>query len=190
MKGSPSISEQLRQLTGPLHEKLDHVPLLSEVMSDSLTDETYVKIIGKMHECFRIVEAAAFAAAGSDVFTKSVYESRLDFLKEDFKAMGSKKIDENCTPALNPAPTSLDAAVGMLYVLHGSSMGGQMIARKLKSRIPSTALNFYAQSEHFAKSWRPFKEKLDANAAKFDVRLVAEGASWAFDVFYRVFTHE
>jgi heme oxygenase len=189
MNTSSTLSEQLRQITGPLHEKLDHAPLLSEVMSESLTDETYAKVIGKMYECFRIVENAAFEAAGSDVFSKSFYESRLDFLKEDFKAMGSKKIDENCTPELKPAPASLDAAVGMLYVLHGSSMGGQMIARKLKSRIPSAALNFYSQSEHFAKNWRPFKEKLDANASNFNINLIAEGADWAFDVFYRVFTH-
>jgi heme oxygenase len=180
-----NLSEVLKTKMAPLHETLDHAPLLSEVMSPALTLSDYAKLISKMTACFKTVELAILENGGAEIFKNYFYDSRIEVLRTD---QASLNADE--TEAKNLMPTfshPQSAAVGMLYVLHGSSMGGTFIAKKLKDKVPENALHFYSQSEKFIPGWKKFKEKLDDPNSHLSESSVIAGANFAFGTFSEIF---
>ena len=179
------LTQELKIKTAPLHEKLDQAPLLSKVMDPALSSETYAKIIQRMQECFSSVENAAVQVGGQKILSDWHYESRMPALKADLHHLGN--LQSSSARSLPESPKSPASAIGMLYVLHGSCLGGQFIARKLAPQFPKDVLNFYGSSLGLAEGWKQFKEKADQCKDESAIADAVKGAEWAFSVFYEVF---
>ncbi|MBC7395995.1 MAG: biliverdin-producing heme oxygenase [Bdellovibrionales bacterium] len=179
------FSKQLRIQTAEAHERLDHSFLLSKIAGPSLTLDEYKLIVSRHAQSFFRVENALFKAGGEALFTEYFYSSRLPGLKKDLQTLGLPE------PGLkdngNSAQTSIATAVGMFYVLHGSCLGGQMIAKHLRGRMPEDALNFYGGSSAHLPAWAEFKEKIDSEQNTLSLSQAVAGARLAFETFSEIF---
>jgi heme oxygenase len=87
---------------------------------------------------------------------------------------------------------SPEAAWGALYVVEGSALGGQLIARQLSERLGITAERggafFAGWGERTGSRWREFRELLDIEVAGSQAQTQAcIGAVDTFDGFSRSF---
>ena len=85
------------------------------------------------------------------------------------------------TPIAQTAPSSEAAALGMLYVLEGSRLGGAILATQVAPDLPRKFLD----QRHLKGEWRAFLDRLNACAARSDGWLAeaTRGAKAAFGVF-------
>ncbi len=130
----------LRSATSAAHTQLEAATLGAKIMDGSLTPEEYARIIDWQRRAHLALEPALYAFAGGNYR----YQARFP-------------IDSAvpCEPPLDRA-----TAIGRLYVLEGSSLGGTMIYRKLR-QLPALSsfapFDFYrAQSEWGLKQWKSF----------------------------------
>ncbi|MCR5870107.1 MULTISPECIES: biliverdin-producing heme oxygenase [unclassified Sphingomonas] len=86
-----------------------------------------------------------------------------------------------------PAPAALDlpnnaAALGAIYVLEGSRLGGALLARNVPMDLPGR----FIRCQPAPKRWRSLIEVLDGTLTSGDQRDAAVGAARAvFDLFWR-----
>lgn len=79
--------------------------------------------------------------------------------------------------------------LGSLYVLEGSTLGGQLISRALESRLGlSGGLGysyFASYGDGVSRMWRSFKEMMEDTVAPSDAGLVVDGAVQTFTFLHR-----
>jgi heme oxygenase len=182
------ISEQLREQTAVDHEELDHLPLLSEMMTENVNLELYHRIIRRMEMCFDRVESAIKEAGGAGFMKEWHYDPKLPYLKKDLLHFSLKEIQYESKLKL----ASADEALGAVYVLFGSSLGGSFIAKHLMKALkldPNSGLAFYSSSTESMKFWRIFKEQLNARPGQSPASNseVISGAKKAFSAFKDAF---
>lgn len=121
---------RLRQATRATHHVLDHHPLLAPLVRSGLTRRQYGHALAALYPVHERVEAGilAFLARRPGLFD---FEPRrkLVALASDLAALGQVPLPAG---ADFPAPDSLGALIGVLYVIEGSTLGGQVIARTLR----------------------------------------------------------
>jgi len=115
---------------------------------------------------------------------------RLPLVQRDLVALGASEVA--CAVTL-PALDSVPAALGSLYVLEGSALGGQFIAaqaRRLLGLAPNhgTAY-FHGCGQGTVARWREFLARLaaDLDATPDGLALAVQGANDTFDALADVF---
>lgn len=80
------------------------------------------------------------------------------------------------------APNSRAQAIGMLYVIEGSRLGGAMLARRVPDGLPHA----YLSATHAPGAWRAFGEMLDRENEGSDwLDEAVAGAVATFDLYAR-----
>lgn len=127
----------------------------------------------------------ALAPAWQPWFGASV---RLHLVQQDLAKMGLAQVPAAVAPPLDtPA-----AALGSLYVLEGSALGGQFIAAAARRELGLTpdhgAAYFHGCGSATASRWREFLDRLAADLALPEARLQAvQGAIATFDALADTF---
>jgi len=103
---------------------------------------------------------------------------RSDALRADLAAL-------NCRPvAPLPARSSVSQAWcwGAAYVLEGSRLGGQVLARRVQAAQPGATMRYLA---HAATPglWPSFLQRLESHAQHCDERELQRGVTEAFELF-------
>jgi heme oxygenase (biliverdin-IX-beta and delta-forming) len=92
---------------------------------------------------------------------------RTTLLRLDLRSLGNL-CPEGLPLAPIPPLDSLPQRFGCLYVLEGSTLGGQIIAREVSSRLPFTSENgcsfFASHGAEIGAMWRSFCHALEAYA--------------------------
>lgn len=134
--GGP-LAQALRQATRSAHRRLDHHPLLAPLVREDLDATHYRRVLRTFHGLFGVLQppvtqalaghAAAAAAAGYH------FADRLGWLAADLAGLGVAP----AAPAALAPPACPDAPhlAGILYVIEGSTLGGQVIARQLAASL-------------------------------------------------------
>lgn len=130
-----NLRDHLRRATHEWHVRLNHHPLLAGLSRPDYPRSSYVSVLIAYHEFYRVVEAAietaiARLSPGFDYASRR----KLGWLEADLAALGV------CPDTLPPWPGQLPRVpgietlgdlVGALYVIEGSTLGGQVISRHL-----------------------------------------------------------
>jgi len=128
-----------------------------------------------------LAELPGWPAAGIDLRA----HRRLPQLRADLAAL---QVDvEAIPPPAIPAIAGFPAGLGVLYVLEGASLGGQVILRQAKARLGPAidgATAFFGGGPG-RPSWPAFKSRLDAFGAAHPAAMpeVTAGALAAFAAF-------
>lgn len=157
-KGDATLPSLLRQATRALHHRIDHHPLLTPLVRQELTLAHYLRILEffqRFYEAVQPVLEETIRRFGCDY----PLGDRLAWLNADFADL------HHCNslpplgmevPPLNRRPE----LVGWLYVIEGSTQGGQVIARQLQVSLQLTASQgarfFNGWGEDTARHWRDF----------------------------------
>lgn len=160
------------------------------------TADGYRELVKKFYTIYRpmecrLGESMDWAQAGWD------FEARLKtgWLEQDLQALGMSPQEIQNLPlcAYVPPVESLGQAIGCLYVLEGSTLGGQFISKRLRETLgitPETGGQFFSgYGSDTGPQWKRFGAWAEGLAAS-DPSLqpvAVEAAKATFDGFFRWF---
>lgn len=183
---------RLKSNCGVSHRKLESQPRMQRLVDPELTDADYLEILLRFRVGFYALNRYLWTALRScERFQPYIDQScRLEVLKQDIlkleqspRPLGTGQFD---------GPTSVPFGVGVLYVVMGSTLGGQLICRALASNrnenIRVAGQFFGGDPGERACLWRQFLEDLEDYAAESEVEHeVSFGANRAFDYLSDLF---
>lgn len=174
---APPLAElhlSLRQATKQAHHVLDRHPLLAPLLMSAVSAKQYGNALTALHGVYdwaeRWVDRYLDQYPGEfDYATRR----KLPALEADLAALGRHATLARLNLVI---PLRLGSLVGILYTIEGSTMGAQVIARRLRQFAPELPLRFYSgygdQSRqkwdaflHFAQTSCPNSEQPAALAA-------------------------
>jgi len=179
---------RLRAGTRDAHARIETVPALARLMEPDLTHDEYVAILQRLHAFHTHLEPAVAAALKNHPAAAMLDGARPRALAEDLDWFGVRTLS---TPAL-PRLDTPEAALGALYVIEGSGLGGRVIARHLMTSLgvgPGTGGNFYCglSADAARARWHQLCALLDPSdatgsdpAAVGETEHVVEGARATF----------
>lgn len=141
----PKPMALLKSSTHDLHRRLDRASCMTRLMAADLSLQGYVEILKKLHNLYAAIEPALQTAEHH--WGRSVeWQMKTDLLENDLLALGELPIGKSRhmhadQEFLTRLISSNAGLAGCLYVLEGSTLGGQMIAKRLRSTMGSQVMN-------------------------------------------------
>lgn len=158
-----TIHQQLRCSTHGAHVRLNRHPLLGQLTRPALDILVYTHLLHLYLDFYRAIETVIhdyFAEGVEDFDYGERYKT--DWLVQDLHHLGEVPADTRYrSPALVfKKPKNKAELVGLLYPLEGSTLGGQLISRRLQENLGLAAGTggrfFYGYGEDTAGRWAEF----------------------------------
>lgn len=176
-----SLAERLRTETRVHHVRAEEAMGL---MSPDLSSDRYVEILRAFHIYYSLLEPqlAGFSEweeLGCEIKARL---GKLEKIENDLKYFNAS--------VRKPAPRivigDFAQALGAMYVIEGSTLGGQVISKFLANRfgyVPESGAQYFSgYGPETGKMWVSFKAVIArAETAGVDQDRVVEGAARAFD---------
>lgn len=160
-----SLRRRLKELTLPFHSELESTPIAVRLASGTIGREEYglyLERVAVLHQTLEplFAKMANYKEYGIDPLQRT----RLHLLNSDLSALGRVIPLQRDTVSLD-IELNFATAVGMMYVLEGSTMGGQVLVHKLSHIVGSDGLPctryFAAYGDNTMKMWGEFCQFLD-----------------------------
>lgn len=177
------LHQQLKEYTTAAHQLLEK-KLISQIKSIHSARD-YVRLLKMMYGYYAAIEVEIerYAAAHPNVNFSN--RRKAEYLLDDLKFFNSFEQPLLCQelPAINSYP----AALGALYVLEGSTLGGkiiaQMIAGKFNMTSPQGISFFLGYGEETQAMWQQFKTLLEQHFSDSEKEEVMRTANDTFTTF-------
>lgn len=171
--------QQLRQETGPMHRQLEQNPLSASLMRDDVSLTDYANYLARMYPVVKYCEETIFPLVEE---LMNVDERRkLSHMEKDLEALGVSPVTETFAP--DYAVDNMSAALGVMYVIEGSTLGGKVILKHLAGRHPISENNYgrfmYGYGEETGKRWKDFLQVFTAYIAEHNSEAETIGAAKA-----------
>lgn len=187
--GQGSLRALLRAGTQAQHERLNRHALLAGLSQPGYALANYRLLLQTFYRIYRgleqrLAEFAAGPVAGFDYAARA----KLPWLQADLRHFGidPTALESAAAPVSVPAISGVGEYVGVLYVIEGSTLGGQMIAKCLRQNLdltPSGGARFYSgYGEAGASMWRgylAFAESVAADAEQAGAARLAANRTFA-----------
>jgi heme oxygenase len=159
---------ELRNGTQDLHSRIEASPHLSGLMSSQVKLGDYVQALELLLRFYADCEARLVLGL-SQYYPDFNYIHRLPLLSRDLRELGilsPDNLNENISPVQDKAEI-----LGVLYVVEGSTLGGQIISRHLQDKLGpqiAKALHFYTLDgkmlpDHWTNVKRLIRDNLNDN---------------------------
>lgn len=187
-----TIMQQLKEATRTQHEELEGAV---DVMRESVTLEDYGKLLLKFHRFYGPTESGLARLDWPEVGYDFEGRRKLPKLESDLAHLGlleeAKSDSEPFAGA--PAPDGFASGFGILYVLEGATLGGQIISRHLRSVLGIETGKggsfFGGYGEMTGPMWKEFGATVSDYAERFGgEEEMIEAARRTFDAFRICFT--
>jgi heme oxygenase (biliverdin-IX-beta and delta-forming) len=155
---------RLRDSTRDVHRRLD---LALESQGLMAKFDGYQSILRRFLGLYRPLEQHLAGISWGDSPIEARARMKSHWLKRDLQYLGMTVDDIERLPDCRstPQPASVAEGLGVLYVLEGATLGGQVISRQLYSRLgigPDNGGRFFAAyGEKTGVMWRDFVSVLD-----------------------------
>lgn len=175
----PSLLALLRAATRDVHERLHGHRGLAAVQAGTIRGEDYVPLLRRLYGFHRPFEAVAGIAA-----------RRTGWLEADLAVFGDDR--EMCSTfpccPFFPEQISPGYLLGAQYVVEGSALGGQSLARQLDgllgAGVTAGRLFFMGHGAATGRVWRNYLADLSASPDEPSSRAaVIQGATETFAMF-------
>lgn len=176
---SPAILPRLRLETRPYHDGVEANAFNQALTGGTVTAAQTAHFLARMYGFVQPYEAALrrhAAAFGPEWQLEQRY--RAPFILEDLARLGYPAEPPRC-PALPPLETRAQL-LGAMYVLEGSTLGGQVIARQLAAAGIDGRTFFGSRAERTGPLWKQFTQLLEAAAASEDADAIVASAILTF----------
>ncbi|MEJ8305258.1 biliverdin-producing heme oxygenase [Saccharibacillus sacchari] len=164
-----NVLERLRNESAPYHDRVEANPYASAIMAGTIELNEYKKYLEMFYGFIAPLEQRA---AQSGVLSASGYDlqdrRKTPMLEADLAKLGQSRDQLNSIPLCTELPdvSTPEKLLGCFYVIEGSTMGGQMITKKLSRVLPiSTEAGlayFNAYGEESRTRWGAYRELLTA----------------------------
>ena len=171
-----SLRQRLREFGAGLHQEVD----------DAFSALSLETVEG--YRRFLQAHAAALFC-----LEKTLEQNGVEQLLDDWpqrrrsNALRADLLELGCAPVAPPASrttVSVGWCWGALYVLEGSRLGGQLLARRLQAAQPGAPMNYLGHAT-VAGLWPAFLQQLETQAQDCDERELQRGVQEAFSLFLR-----
>ncbi len=140
-----------------------HVETLMPFFRETFSLQQYVRTLGVFLGFFEPLEHRLAAVAGWNAFGIDLRNRRrAHLLRTDLYALGVSDQDIAALPRCHRLPhlTNRYIGLGCLYVLEGSTLGGQLISRELTSRFGIEQFSgtsfFCSHGANVGQAWKEF----------------------------------
>jgi heme oxygenase len=173
----------LRSQTRAAHASIETVPCLARLMAPDLTRAVYKRILVSMlafHAAVEPIIAEALEPLPEALMLLDGHQQRA--LRDDVAFLGA--VPERLRPDVPVLPT-LTSALGALYVVEGSNLGGRVIARRVAASLgvaPGEGGSFYGglSAEMARARWTRLVQILEDQRVEIELDALAEGARRTF----------
>ncbi|WJK12125.1 biliverdin-producing heme oxygenase [Pseudomonas fluorescens] len=182
----PPVLQDLRAGTAELHIALEkRLPFFS----DTLDLQAFERLMRAYYGFYQPLESALQDSGEIPADFDLVSRLKAPTLQRDLHALGASDGDFSLCRQL-PAIDSAAACLGVLYVLEGATLGGQILRREIATRLSLGADNGAAFLDIYGaatgRRWRDFIEYLGSRPMDADERkAVVAAAHTTFSCFER-----
>jgi heme oxygenase len=176
--------QRLREATRHAHARIEGaLPLLDP----KLTRVKYRRVLEAFFGFYVVLEPHVLVAAGTHAADIELGQrGKVSLLHLDLRALGRTSVEIEALQRCGelPATVTPSQALGVLYVLEGATLGGQVIARNLGAALGLGATNgaafFAGYGEETRAMWKQFSEHVDRSAG-LDSQVVVASAIDTFE---------
>jgi heme oxygenase len=170
-----SILQALRLETRPAHDQLEQNTFNQQLTAGTITEATTAHFLAKMYG-FLVPYEARLQEQHLGPEWEIETRQRAHLILNDLQLSASQLASCPDIPPLGTWPQLL----GAMYVVEGSTLGGQVIARQLaKSNIPLRSY-FSGYAERTGPLWKAFCQLLDREATPENEADIVQSASLTF----------
>ncbi|WP_292008689.1 biliverdin-producing heme oxygenase [Chryseobacterium sp.] len=171
------VSEYLKQNTSEFHDAAEKLFNSEKIFNKTFTLEDYRKIISTNYLMLLHSEDKILSSLSNEISNELQLDQRkkLHLIEKDLQSL-----------SINSRETTYDLqvdneheALGMLYVIEGSTLGGNVIAKQLSKTegFDGITFNFFGcYKENTGPMWTNFKEVLNREVAEENYQHVLAGA--------------
>ncbi len=154
------LTEELKENTEDIHQASEKKMIVALKKID--TKEAYINLLSWLHGFYAPVEALIRRQLTEDNFPGITKRSRSEYLLWDIGESGVPAPEPDTCEQL-PVIDSFHSALGALYVLEGSTLGGRIIAGMVSRSLDSLkSLSFFnSYGAETASMWASFKNYLN-----------------------------
>ena len=176
--------EKLRNATSQSHTNLESLPVSVSIIKPDVTTNEYGRYLSLMHDVVADVEENIFPVL-RDIIPDLKDRVKKHFLEQDLVALGVVKEDiQRPITKLNKT-ASLGFALGIMYVVEGSSLGGRVIYKNINTALgydeENGARYFAGYGGQTGSHWKKFLDVLVQYETNHNCgEAIIAGADYAF----------
>ncbi|EHQ28670.1 biliverdin-producing heme oxygenase [Mucilaginibacter paludis] len=159
------LAEQLKHDTLESHQALEKI-LITKIRAIRSTND-YINLLQLFYTYFGGLEKQMSTMLVSDILPDYHDRRKAASLAEDITALGATPAELAATGSL-PVLGSVPAALGALYVIEGSTLGGQVISRMIAGQLTlpeQLGLSFFTgYGAETQPMWQKFKNSINGLA--------------------------
>ncbi len=181
-----TVMKRLKEATRDQHEGLENTV---DIMKESLTPEDYKKLLLKFYRFYAPVEEELAKLDWEKVGYSLKARRKVPKLEEDLEYLGAAE-ERNTIKLWTGIPKIADHAsgFGVLYVLEGATLGGQIINRHIREHLgvaPGSGATFFnGYGPRTGEMWMEFCQTVNSYSEEFGgEEEMIEAARAAFDSF-------
>ncbi|MBV8328732.1 biliverdin-producing heme oxygenase [Chryseobacterium sp.] len=181
------VSEYLKQNTADYHDAAEKLFNSEKIFNKTFTLEDYKKIIHTNYLMLLHSEDQIFSSL-SDKYSQKLQlneRKKLYLIEKDLKSLSLDNQEITNPLELN----NEHEAFGAMYVIEGSTLGGNVIAKQLSKTegFDEVTFNFFGcYQENTGPMWKSFKEVLDTEIKEENYDEVLSGAKKLYSFLLNV----
>jgi heme oxygenase len=165
---SETIMERLRNETKTAHQQLEKATI--PYIKKATNEEQYAYLLKMFYGYFKPVEERIQSLVGEDLLGDISERRQTSAILADLKTIGADS-NELLVSELLPNLGNVSQAIGALYVLEGSTLGGRFISQMLMKQLNRSAedgISFFSgYGANTDAKWKAFTEMVNEYAQKF-----------------------
>lgn len=178
--------ENLRQATAQSHKDLEDLPLSASIMNPDVSNSEYAAYLGLMHDVTADTEENIFPLL-EDIIPDLKQRAKAHCIDTDLRVLHIDNTATHSRPITrNLKEISAGFALGIMYVVEGSSLGGRVILKNITAALGYDAENgasyFAGYGGQTGSYWKNFLSAL--SQYETDNQCASEiikGANFTFD---------
>jgi heme oxygenase len=155
-----SFLERLRTATSQSHTNLEALPVSVSIMNPNVTNHEYAHYLSLMQDVVKDAEENIFPVL-ENIIPDLQNRLKSHFIANDLTALGHLKKEPGALPlSKGAANISAGFALGIMYVVEGSSLGGRVILKNIHAALGHDEKNgaqyFAGYGATTGSSWKSF----------------------------------
>ena len=190
---STSISSgfltDIKTHTADSHTKLEQLPISMSIVSPDMKIENYVHYLSLMHDVHNDTENIVYPLL-SGIVEDLEHRKKKHLIENDLSFLHHTKI--NSAKVFEITNMSIPFALGVLYVMEGSTLGGRFILKNV-SKLPELSTDkgvsyFNGYGDKTGSYWKTFLNVLAEYEQDYNCGdEIIKGAKYAFERIYNHF---
>lgn len=186
---SSNFLNDIKSQTINSHKKLESLPVSASILSPDMKMTDYIHYLSLMYDVHKNTEEVIFPVL-SEFINDLEQRKKTHLIKEDFFFLD---YDKKYAPTVfSAAKMTIPFALGILYVIEGSTLGGRFILKNITT-IPGLdsgkGVSFFnGYGDKTGSYWKSFLNKLSEYERNYDCGdSIIAGAVYAFESIYNHF---